>query len=116
MLFTVLILALFYFPEMITYPIITKNPKKLSLIWIGLNWTQTFLNMNSFVNPFWYCYRLRAIRRAVFSLVGCACDVSPGRDDNGHAGNANALNIGGRRSLSATNGTFPLGNFSKPRP
>ena len=115
MLFTVSMLALFYFPEMITYPIITKNSKKVSFIWTGLNWTQTFLNMNSFVNPFWYCWKFRAIRRDVLSLVGCVRNVSPERDDNGRAENTNAFNIGGRRSFS-TNGTFLAGSPSTPRP
>ena len=115
MLLTVLILAVCYFPEMITYPIITKNPEKLSLIWIGLNWTQTFLYTNSFVNPFWYCWKFRAIRRDVLSLVGCARNLSPERDDNARAGNRNAFNTGGRSSFS-TNGTFPMGNLSASRP
>ena len=113
---TVLILAVCYFPEMISYPTLLKNPEKLSLIWIGLNWTQTFLNMNSFVNPFWYCWKFRAIRRDVLSLVGCARNVSPERDDHGRAVNTNAFNIGGRRSFTATNGVFPMGNLSMPRP
>ena len=115
MLLTVGILALFYFPEMISYPIITKNLEKLSLIWIGLSWTTTIMFANSLVNPFWYCWKFRAIRRDILSLVGCARDVSPERDDNGRAGNTDTFTVG-RRNYFSTNGTIPMYSLSRPRP
>ena len=77
MLLTVGILALCYFPEMIAYPIITRKPEKLSLIWIGLNRTPTIMFVNSLINPFWYCCKFQEIRRDVLSLLGCARNVSP---------------------------------------
>ena len=116
MLLTVGILALCYFPEMIAYPIITRKPEKLSLIWIGLNWTPTIMFVNSLINPFWYCWKFQEIRRDVLSLLGCARNVGPERDDNGRARNTNAFNIGGRRSATAMNVNFPTGNLSTPRP
>ena len=114
MLLTVGILTLCYFPEMIIYPVMIKNPENVNLVQIGRKWTQTILHSNSLVNPLWYCWRLRAIRKAGFKLVGFA---QRQRDDNENilgGKKINSFNNQGRKYLT-TAGLVPMSGFeSRP--
>ena len=82
MLYTVGILFLCYLPQMIAYPMVTLYPKKVHLVWIGLNWTHTVLYSNSLINPFWYCWRITELRRAVLSRAGFESKASAEENSN----------------------------------
>ena len=69
MLITVGILSFCYLPEIVAYPMLPQNREEMGINWIVLSWTNTLLYLNSCVNPFWYCWRIRDLRKAVRKLL-----------------------------------------------
>ena len=69
MLITVGLLAFCYIPEIVAYPMLPQNREEMGINWIVLSWTNTLLYLNSCVNPFWYCWRIRDLRKAVRKLL-----------------------------------------------
>ena len=74
MIVTMAVLVLFYLPELIlnVVHLATRNQNKLNLLRIGQKWTQTVMNTNSLVNPFFYCWKFKEIRKGVLRLIGCS--------------------------------------------
>ena len=69
MLITAGILAFCYLPEILAYSMLPQNKEEMGINWIVLSWTNTLLYFNSCVNPFWYCWRIRDLRKAVRKLL-----------------------------------------------
>ena len=69
MLITVGILAFCYLPEIVAYPMLPQNKEEMGINWIVLSWTNTLLYFNSCVNPFWYCWRIQDLRKAIQNLL-----------------------------------------------
>ena len=57
------VLVLCYLPYSICL-LVVKSYGYTNYSWIGINFALTVVNINSSVNPFIYCYRMRQIRRA----------------------------------------------------
>ena len=57
------VLVLCYLPYSICL-LVVKSYGYTNCSWIGINFALTVVNINSSVNPFIYCYRMRQIRRA----------------------------------------------------
>ena len=57
------VLVLCYLPYSICL-LVVKSYDYTNCSWIGINFALTVVNINSSVNPFIYCYRMRQIRRA----------------------------------------------------
>ena len=70
MLITVGILAFCYLPEILAYSLLPQKRDEMERNWIVQRWCDTSFYLNSFVNPFWYCWRILHLRRAVLKLLG----------------------------------------------
>ena len=70
MLITVGILAFCYLPGILAYVLLAQKRDELERNWIVQRWCVTLFCLNSFVNPFWYCWRILHLRRAVQKLLG----------------------------------------------
>ena len=62
------VLVLCYLPYSICL-LVVKSYDYTNCSWIGINFALTVVNINSSVNPFIYCYRMRQIRRAMIMTL-----------------------------------------------
>ena len=62
------VLVLCYLPYSICL-LVVKSYDYTNCSWIGINFALTVVNINSSVNPFIYCYRMRQIRRAMITTL-----------------------------------------------
>ena len=69
MLITVGILAFCYLPGILAYSLLARKGDKMEVNWIIQRWCDTSFYLNSFVNPFWYCWRILHLRKAVRKLL-----------------------------------------------
>ena len=70
MLITDGILAFCYLPGILAYSLLPQKRDKMECNWIVQRWCDTSFYLNSFVNSFWYCWRILHLRRAVLKLLG----------------------------------------------
>ena len=61
----------FRFPGWLLGPasMLPQNIEEMGINCIVLGWTNTLLYFNSCVNPFWYCWRIPRLRKAVRNLL-----------------------------------------------
>ena len=62
------VLVLCYLPYSICL-LVVKSYGYTNCSWIAINFALTVVNINSSVNPFIYCYRMRQIRRAMIMIL-----------------------------------------------
>ena len=70
MLITVGIFAFCYLPGVLAHSLLPQKRDEMERNWIVQRWCDTSFYLNSFVNPFWYCWRILHIRRAIQKLLG----------------------------------------------
>ena len=70
MLITVGILGLCYLPGILAYSLSAQKTDQVERNWIVQRWCDTSFYLNSFINPFWYCWRIGHLRRTVQKLLG----------------------------------------------
>ena len=70
LLITVGILGFCYLPGILAYALLPQKRDEMERNWIVQRWCDTSFYLNSFVNPFWYCWRIVHLRRAVQKLLG----------------------------------------------
>ena len=70
MLITVGILAFCYIPGVLAYALLPQKKDGMERNWIVQKWCDTSCYLNSFVNPFWYCWRIGLLRKAIQKLLG----------------------------------------------
>ena len=69
MLITVGILAFCYLPGILAYSLLAQKRNKMEVNWVVQRWCDTSFYLNSFVNPFWYCWRILHLRRAILKIL-----------------------------------------------